>query len=1705
MADVKIDTNIVPELSEINDMFNDITESAKRASSSINKLNKNFTLTGAKEVGNDLDEVLKKTESFYDYVENMPNSIKVKLDFKGLEKTYDTVVGMTKTLSNLVEKKKRSNPGLTSSFKSALDLSDVVEQYKRIGKTAKLQKSIFKDFENTATLGFKKEEEDSIRGYSDSIEELLNNLEKMQGNGKVFKDDWTKALNNVNDLLGVFKKNLEGITDTTLKDDYAEILSQLESRLGQVTSKKLKFKKGSEEEYNEKLRQKEEKKSPVRKVRESTKGIKSDLKSYTKEYKDLVKNFDLGGAEKLGINLNKELEKFEALYDYIEKLPKDFQVRVDFKGIDKQYKKLISLAEKTKKLTEESYNPTDFSRGYVPPSEYQRVSGISENAGKIASEQRKIFKGMHSDVLKDFVTGNKDAWNKVGDFTKTVIDKYWSLEKNAIGKTFSLYKSLFKGIGTTINKTWSVFHKNGNSTIDALKRQLGTLVGYFSIYQLFNTGKDAITFSSDMIEVRNVIQGVFRDSSSEIQDFAKTAISSFGLTELQATKMTGVFGGILTSSGVASDSVALMSKNLTALAGDIASFYNLTQDESFKKLTSAITGETEAIRSLGVNMTVANLEAYALTQGITEQWRNLDYATQQTLRYNYIMQQLAVIQGDFARTSGTWANQVRLLSSNWQQFLSIVGGAAIQVFYPVVVVLNQILSLAIQAGKAMASIFGFDYASLESQFGTGASLDTSQMSDLDTEVDTGGIEDYTDATSDATTATDDLAKATEEAGENLQSFDRLNNITTDDIEARTEALKDSAKGDSSDKGKSGFNIEPFDYLGKVKNPSIEVNKWLEDWINTLKDKRWFEAGEKLADLIADGLDEVYDEISSDEFKKKTKDFATGLVQFINGFTKDAHLFNSAGKTLGAGVNTVTTFLNTFFDEVDWNTMGKNTNQGIKSFLQELDATELGKSIVNPFYAAIQFLEGFVSDPTIFDTIGTELGEGINGAIERIDLAKSIPVLTGFLGGLIKTLGTTASTIDWTALSDGLQTGLDTAIDNWKPEETGTAIASVVNGLAKLLQGVANADWSEAGDKLGETINTALDEGAVENMVSSMATIALKLLTMLGNAIVTVDKGKLISQIINGLKDAFNQMDEEDMEGLTPILAVFFTGLLGKGIIKGVKGVKLGAEFISTIKSLFTGKGVSSGIETAMSGTTKTGILGGIKSAVAGISGTQVASLLAPIVTLIGGSIAFITSTSEYRNAPKEFEDIKNKYKEMLSSGEELDLGLSFSDNATSIAYNMETFLSNANELVKAYTEIDKVITSAGSNTDFITGKLQDASVSVEEFYEAGKKYRKELEKYGYTELDSYKELTKVLSSYDRDMGIVDSGKFKEDISNALRNVVAEVEGGRDAVKGLADVDFSEATNKVDNYILSLAEKGKEGGKSLKQGVDQGISETTTEDGCALDSMLGGTTEELTADGVAKGSAFAQGVMQGITEATAETANIFDQVLPNSIEDFSSKGIDCAVEFVHSIMVSIEATQSSVDASVSTLASNMYTDNVHRFVLAGQQLAEAFNSTLSSTIDTSKVTTRRGSGNIITRGNTLYGTRTGNIGGTFSSYSLASEYARTMPSTESLTVDTGKFARYYSEPATYASNSVSRNFVPTNSLITPSQYASNTQASKSLSLDPELMNLLRGMSTRLNALRNTGGSNVDVSVSLGNKQFDNYILDVVRRNGYRKNN
>ena len=187
--------------------------------------------------------------------------------------------------------------------------------------------------------------------------------------------------------------------------------------------------------------------------------------------------------------------------------------------------------------------------------------------------------------------------------------------------------------------------------------------------------KKGIGLASDLEEVQNVVDVTFGDGAKEIDSFAKSAATSFGLSELQAKQFTGTLGAMFSSMGLGEEDVKKMSISLAGLAADMGSFYNLDPEEAFAKLRAGISGETEPLKQLGINMSQANLEAFALSQGIGKTYSSMSEAEKATLRYNYIMSATANAQGDFARTSDSFANQQKILELNMNNLASTVGAA----------------------------------------------------------------------------------------------------------------------------------------------------------------------------------------------------------------------------------------------------------------------------------------------------------------------------------------------------------------------------------------------------------------------------------------------------------------------------------------------------------------------------------------------------------------------------------------------------------------------------------------------------------------------------------------------------------------------------------------------------------------------------------------------------------------------------------------------------------------------------------------------------------------------------------------------------------------------------------------------------------------------------------------------------------------------
>jgi hypothetical protein len=160
---------------------------------------------------------------------------------------------------------------------------------------------------------------------------------------------------------------------------------------------------------------------------------------------------------------------------------------------------------------------------------------------------------------------------------------------------------------------------------------------------------------------------VFKGSSDSVIAWSETSIEQMGLAQGSALDMASTFGDIGTSMGLNIEQATEMSTSLTQLSADLASFKNISADRAAQALTGVYTGETEAPKSLGVVMTQANLQAFALSQGITTQVSAMTQAQQVQLRYAYVMQQTANAQGDFVRTGGNLANQSRALLETLKQ------------------------------------------------------------------------------------------------------------------------------------------------------------------------------------------------------------------------------------------------------------------------------------------------------------------------------------------------------------------------------------------------------------------------------------------------------------------------------------------------------------------------------------------------------------------------------------------------------------------------------------------------------------------------------------------------------------------------------------------------------------------------------------------------------------------------------------------------------------------------------------------------------------------------------------------------------------------------------------------------------------------------------------------------------------------------------
>ena len=425
-------------------------------------------------------------------------------------------------------------------------------------------------------------------------------------------------------------------------------------------------------------------------------------------------------------------------------------------------------------------------------------------------------------------------------------------------------------------------------------------------------GNEALNFASDLQEVENIVDVSFKNMRYKIDSFASTCIEKFGISELAAKQTAGSFAAMGNSMGLTRDEATSMAVELTALSGDFASFFNLKQDYARTALSAVYTGETETLKRYGVVLTEANLQEYAHTLGIEKSVKAMNAREKLILRYKYIMQTLAPVQGDFVRTSNSWANQVRVLSERWKQFLIVLGTGLKTVLLPVIQALNVLLQAVIKfanvIGQVLSKLFGIQFQTASSGMSdTFDDIGDSALGAADSE------EDLADATSAA-------AKAAKKA---VASYDKLNVIQKDTGSASGVG---GAGGDALDLdfGDLDFGESIFD---KAKDSLMED-------INSL-----YELGEYIGQKLTDALNKI----PWDKVYTGAKNFGTGLAEFLNGLISP-ELFGAVGRTIASALNTAIYFALAFGTTFDWKDLGNSLAAGVNNFFATFDFAALADTI-----------------------------------------------------------------------------------------------------------------------------------------------------------------------------------------------------------------------------------------------------------------------------------------------------------------------------------------------------------------------------------------------------------------------------------------------------------------------------------------------------------------------------------------------------------------------------------------------------------------------------------------------------------------------------------------------------------------------------------------------------------------------------------------
>ena len=669
---------------------------------------------------------------------------------------------------------------------------------------------------------------------------------------------------------------------------------------------------------------------------------------------------------------------------------------------------------------------------------------------------------------------------KVGSASRSLVTGFSNTTKS-IKST----RSGFRGLASTIGKFYATYWM--------VMRAVGKIGG-------------AVDLASQLTEVQNVVDTTFGGMASKVDDFTKTSIQDFGMSELTVKQISSRFQALGTSVGITSqqvangtavtnkalmsqtntlykttDSMADMSLNLTKLAGDMASFYDVDQADVAKSLQSIFSGTIAPLRRYGLDLTQATLSEWAMKNGLDANIKSMTQAEKVLLRYNYVMANTQAAQGDFAKTANTWANSVRVLKQEFQAWGSIIGSVIINALKPFVQALSKVMLKVISFTKTVADALGAIFGWTIEISGGGATVD--------------GMEDIAGGVGDIGDSADKSNKKAQKLKKTLLSID--------EIHALDDNSDSGSGGGSGSGGSSGGGAG-----GGVDSSLKKTDGLIEKYKSSIKDL--YSLGKYIGDALASAMESI-------DWKKiyqKADNFGKGLADFLNGLISP-RLFYDLGATIAGSLNTALHFLNSFGTTFDWTNFGLSIANGINGFFENFDFALLAKTINAWVQGIYTMLTTAIKNVSWKDIL-----KGITDFLSNLDI-KTVEIIVGTL--LIKKiislkLGSVALAFIGKSLSKAIAQAIASKIGFELVEGAGigtaimqafkTIFASLSTNLGLLIEGLFS------GLSLGDAITAAFGTGAVD------------LLATIGSAFSAI-AGTILSIVnfVKMLKDGFSWVNE----------------------------------------------------------------------------------------------------------------------------------------------------------------------------------------------------------------------------------------------------------------------------------------------------------------------------------------------------------------------------------------------------------------------------------------------------------------------------------------------------------------------------------------------------------------------------------------------------